>query len=314
MYEDKKKISIFVDTNVLQSFYGDRNVCLYKINVPEEYYKLIDFIIHNKLQDYIEICIPDIVMMEYKQHMMNCFVEKKEQLNKDKAIYEKIFGSLIEIHAEVKISSVQYQEFIDELFKGFIDNPRNFCKVVSYKNCDGLIDILLKKALSGVKPFAVGKMGGKDYSDAGFKDAIIAETIYNYCKEKSRVGIFISKDKDFSNIFHKTLNNENDYVLFNTFDFAIQELKNYYGIEPIMQIKSRIQNNTYYHEMLLSEVEVDYDKMATSCTIQNIVQETGNIYNIDIDIIVNETKYHFNTKFDDNANEFIDITYSMEND
>ena len=314
MYGNKKKISIFIDTNVLQVFYENKNVCLHEIRVPNEYYNLTRFIIANKLENYVEICIPNMVALEYKQHMLNCFDIGIKQLDQEVADYKKIFGFLIEISVDKKVDKEQYSDYVDSLFQAFVDNPRNLCKVVPYTNSAELIDILLKKALSGIKPFYVGKIGGKVHSDAGFKDAIIAETIYKYCEINGRIGGFISNDNDFSDLFNRMLDNENDYVLFNSFDSAIQALEKYYEINTFTQLKNRIENDGYLHERLLNEIGVVYDKTLTTCIVCDVEQETDNIYAIDVDFIVNETKYHFIIKFDDNANDFIDLKYSIEDD
>lgn len=72
MAAHNKKISIFIDTNILQIIWGSKtikNVHLDRIEITQQYYDLIDFIRDYNLEDVVEVCIPSIVAMEFKQHM-----------------------------------------------------------------------------------------------------------------------------------------------------------------------------------------------------------------------------------------------------
>lgn len=92
-----KKVSIFLDTNVFQTFLGKKktsDVLLYSPGVPNKYYALVDFINQNKLKETVEICIPSVVIMECKQHMYACFLKSTKELEDSIENYQKLFGDV----------------------------------------------------------------------------------------------------------------------------------------------------------------------------------------------------------------------------
>ncbi len=317
MKTEEKRISIFLDTNILQTFFGskkDTNVFLDKTGVPVEYYQLTDFINKYWLEKQIEICIPGVVVMECKQHMQNCFSKNIKQLTLDNAKYKKIFGSLIEFEYDLKLTEKEYIVHTDELFEAFVSDCRNKCKIVQYNKDESLIEILLSKALSGTKPFIAQTIEGKTHSDAGFKDAIIAETIYSYCKEKSSIGILVSTDNDFAEPFQTKLSAQSNYVQFHSIQETIKALEEFFDINTVQKLKQKFSDNTYLQESLLQEAGIKLDKSVTEQKITDISNEDENVFNIKMDFTVNETKYHFFVKFDSAANDIIDCNYKFEND
>lgn len=81
-----------------------------------------------------------------------------------------------------------------------------------------IVDTLISKALSGVRPFFSGKFEGKSHSDAGFKDSLIAETIYQYHAVNKNLCIFITNDQDFSREFSRKIQPGSELVLFTSID------------------------------------------------------------------------------------------------
>lgn len=317
MGDIKKEIAVFLDTNILQSFIGSKNesnVFLYKAGINGEYYNLTEFIDRYHLNNNIEICIPSVVVMEIKQHMYNCFRKNTKQLNDDIEKYKKLFNSLLEIDYNIKLDEDNYHKFVDGLFDDFIGNPRNQCKIVQHSKDEELIETLLVKALSGIKPFFSGKIEGKAHSDAGFKDAIIAETIYGYCESMGKIGVFISQDRDFAEAFTSRLNNESKYVQFYSIKDTISALSEFFGTDPVQCLNREFNQNTYLHEYLLHEAGVELDDSVTERIVKDVSFDDENIANIKMDFVVNESIYHFEVMFDSVANDIIECTYKIEND
>lgn len=311
-----KDVSIFIDTNVFQMFWSVnniRNVYLYKIEAPKEYYKLVDFVKNNELQDRVELCIPSIVIMECKQHMYECFKKNVAKIEEDIKSYKKAFDFLLEIDVDIKKTTEDYQKFVEEIFDDFVTNTRNCCKIVPHSKDDKLLEKLLEKALKGTKPFCVGKIGGKEYSDAGFKDSIIAETIYEYCEKNDRIGIFVSHDNDFSEAFSNVLNSTSKFVLFKSYDDAIDALKDFFATDPKKQVKEKFEQDIYLREKILQEAGLKLDASVTDCEVQD-VDKVDDVFDMNINLVVNETHYCFNVKFDDIANEILECSYEIEND
>lgn len=317
MKTEEKRISIFLDTNILQTFFGskkDTNVFLDKTGVPAEYYQLTDFINKYWLEKQIEICIPGVVVMECKQHMQNCFSKKVKQLTSNIDEYKKIFGSLIEFEYDLKLTEKEYIVHTDELFEAFISDSRNKCKIIQYNKDESLIEILLAKALSGTKPFFAETIEGKTHSDAGFKDAIIAETIYSYCKENNSIGILVSTDNDFAKPFQTKLSAQSNYVQFRSIQETIKGLEAYFEINTVQKLQQEFSKNTYWQEILLQEAGIELDESVTERVITDISNKDENVFSIKIDFTVNETKYHYLVKFDSVANDIIECSYEIEND
>lgn len=309
-----KKVSLFIDTNIFQSFIGTDKVFLQSIGVSKDYYTIVDFINKYRLSDKIEICIPSVVVMECKQHMKKCFREQCKEIEKVIQEEQKIFGSLIELSANIKVSEDEFSAYIDSLFSSFFDLPRNQCKMVHYDENAGIFESLLTKALTGTKPFYTGKVGNKQYSDAGFKDSVIAETIYHYCEQEGRIGILLSKDGDFANAFERRLSPDSQYVQYMSIPDAIDGLSDFYGTKPEDRLRREFLENSYWTELLLNEVSMEYDESVTKRQVKDIKEIDEGIYNIIFNVTVNEAIYHFSIRFDSIGNEIIDFQYQIGND
>ncbi len=309
----KKDIVIFIDTNIAQSFIKD-DVYLSKIGIPSQYYDLVTFIERNSLKEHIEICFPNTVVNEMKSHMIKSFSSINKRLVESICDYKDLFGDLLTIEFQVKISETEYSEYVYALFEEFFSNPRNYCKCVDHPHSDELIDILLNKAITGTKPFFTGGIAGKKHSDAGFKDALIAETIYAYCITTQKVGMFISSDGDFADAFERRLTSKSSYVLVGSIQEAIKQLEDYYETTPPLRLTHEFTENTYWHEYLLNDIGQPYDNSLTEVCVNEVVQQEENLYSVNIHFVVNETKYIFTVLFDSVANDIVDYSYCIEND
>ncbi len=317
MPKDLKKVSVFIDTNILQSFIKHNRkdyVFLSNLGIPKSYYDLVAFITDNRLQNYIEICISEVVFKELRQHMINNFNSFYDSIKSDMTSYAKIAGDLFECNYRIKQQKESYPEYVDSLIDDFINNPKNMCKHIPVSSKESLLDTLLDKSLRGVKPFTIQTIEGKAYKDAGFKDSIIAETIYAHCAEESRKCLFISNDSDFGQKFESILNESNKFVKCSSIEQAIEFLKNYYETSDEDRLKREFTENTYWHEYLLTSIEQEYDASVTNVAVESVNRYEDNQYNIDIVIIANETQYWFSVNFDAVANDIIEFQYQIEND
>lgn len=315
------EISIFLDTNILQSFGVGRgkegsNVFLSNLGIPSKFYELVSFIEENYLADKIEICVPEVVTMEMKYHMLRGFESQRQKLNAAIEEHKKIFGDIAKFDAiEISYDEEQYKEYVDALIKEFFDNPRHHAKLVLFPRKEPIVDILIEKALSGVRPFFAGKFGGKAHSDAGFKDALIAETIFQYNAANKKLCIFVTDDQDFSGEFSRKIQPGSKLVLFTSIESAIDALKEYYGTDPKKRLFHEFSENKYWHELLLGEADVELDASVTERKVESIDAEVNpNIFIIKMTFVVNEARYIFTVRFDSIANEILDSRYQIEDD
>ena len=318
------EISIFFDTNILQSFGigGGRNnssdVHLGKLGIPDEFYKFIDFIDGFNLKSQIEICIPEVVVMEMKHHMQQGFRQQTELLQKDFELHRKVFGDVVQLEdAEIKYNPNEYEKYVNTLVNEFFDRQKEHVKKIPFPRQNSIIEKLIDKAISGVSPFFSGKIGRKRHSDAGFKDALIAETIYEYQSENNTICLFVTKDGDFCNIFSNKIKVDSKFVIFSSIDSVVEALKEHYHAD--VDIKTKIAktflDDVYRKERLLNEVNISLDDSVTESKVVSVDACDGqNVFMIRILFVVNEIKYHFFVKFDNGANEFLDIKTTTEND
>ena len=157
-----REISIFLDTNVIQSF-------LDSLGIRPDFHDLAKFIDENDLSNKVEICIPEIVVLEMKQHMKDGFLKQRQKLQDHLKEHKKVFGNIIDLGAiEIKYDSEQYSDHVVSLFDDFFNTPKNFAKQIPYPRQEPIIDTLISKAIAGERPFFTGKIGTKNHSDAGF--------------------------------------------------------------------------------------------------------------------------------------------------
>lgn len=89
--------------------------------------------------------------------------------------FKNLYGDLLGIEFQIKIPEEEYPQYVESLCEDFFSNPRNCCKIVEHPHNNELIDVLLDKAITGIKPFFTGGIAGKKHSDAGFKDSLVVE-------------------------------------------------------------------------------------------------------------------------------------------
>lgn len=315
-----REISVFLDTNIIQTFMsGDgkkaSNVFLHSLGIRKEYYILSDFIGDNGLEDKIEICIPEIVVLEMKHHMKSGFRKQLQQLDSQIEEHKKIFGKLVDFSAiERKYNQESYSRYVDSLMDDFFNNPKNYAKQVPFPRQEPILETLVNKAISGTRPFFAGKIESKRHSDAGFKDSVIAETIYEYSRNHDRLCIFITEDRDFSPEFKGVIQPDSKLVLFSSIDEAKDELAKYYSTDSQSRLQREFAENTYWQEYLLNEIGMNLDESVTEYRVDDVSVDEGDVFIIKIHFIVNEVKYIFSVKFDNVANDIIEFSYYTEND
>ena len=315
------EISIFLDTNILQSFGVGRgkegsNVYLGKLGITPKFYALTEFIEKNNLSGKVEICVPEVVIMEMKYHMLSGFKSQCQKLNAVIEENSKIFGDIAKFDAiEILYNEGQYEEFVNTLIKEFFNNQKHYAKQVSFPRKEPIVDTLINKALFGVRPFFAGKFEGKSHSDAGFKDSLIAETIYQYHNANKNLCIFITNDQDFSRAFSRKIQPDSKLVLFTSIENTIDALTEYYGTDTKNRLLHEFSENTYWHELLLGEADVKLDESVTEQRVESIKEDIDpNIFIIKMVFIVNEARYVFTVKFDSIANDILDSSYQIEDD
>ncbi|MDU9377092.1 hypothetical protein McpSp1_17380 [Methanocorpusculaceae archaeon Sp1] len=300
----EKKISIFIDTNVLETHNSNGLTKYDSFRLPKDCVSIMDFVRDYNLQKQVEICIPEIVWREILQHMRLGFLSRKQSLTDLVTDHQKTFGKLITINCKFLVGSEEeYNNYIIQMSDDFWKNDGINCKLVSNPTGDDTLEKLLSKVFNKEKPFVEAKAikGGKTHSDAGLKDALIIETIICYCDENNTEGILFSKDQDFNGISEnlKVLNEDNK---------IIDYLKSKFGIDKIWEIRTIFENDMYHIESLM-ELTGNELNAFRKYSIEEIQEtEDADIFRVNIRVNINGVIYHFDAKYDLNANQILDVS------
>lgn len=192
----KGKIFIYFDTNFIKHNVEDIKLEAFIIN------KNLDRIVNTEWSEKIEFIVPEVVLREITHQLYRKYNDIVERLKKN-FNNEFIFDKLEEPQ--------KYLERVEiEAYKYFKDKNIKVLPPPESINIKELLD----NALKSNKPF-----GGKELSkktDAGFKDAMIVESIkYNINKNK-HIGkhLFVTKDKDMEGLLESLkVSNINEFQI-----------------------------------------------------------------------------------------------------
>ena len=265
------KVYIYFDTNVLETRHSGKQLFLSQIKLSKLYYDVENLVKNLELRDKVDICIPEVVWMELLGHMRQCFLAEKQSMNDKIEVFRKTFGDLAEVNIEFdEVSNEEnYIQYLENISKDFFANAKTLAQKVPYPKDEKTFEILLEKANHSISPFSTAKGHGKEYTDAGFKDALICETLRQNTQDG--MGIFVTDDNDFQNAFCeeererflcvKSLEEIED-ILVKTFQIVDNEY-----------LESKFRNNDYMLSRILMEAGLN-DNVA--CLFEGIesVQET----------------------------------------
>lgn len=306
------KILIYFDTNILQDFFNQndqdgqsnkKRFFLYGFKLSNKYYDLVRYIEENGLVDKVKIYIPKIVIEEMKEHLISSFKSENDSLKNLISNYKKIFGDLLNINSEIAYNVDDYEKYIINDMNTTIQE--NKLEVVEYPAC---FDSIIENSLKTIKPFSTAKRNSKEFSDAGFKDALLIESIKNHCNIKDNFVILYSNDSDFDNVI-----NDNNFKLCRTYEAITKYLDDIYQLSDILKVKIAIKSE-YHRELLLNCAEFKYDKSVSNFIVDKIEEIEEGVFSIEQRCIVNEAKYTFNYKYDSSSNEIIECEYKISNE
>ena len=190
------KYLIIFDTNCLGNYGRDKNGsnnkeinCTnfrYLATAPQFFTKLLNFIETQKIHNKVKIVIPKLVLEEIKSQQISQFNKELDSLRNTFKKFEDLEGF------NLKTSYINYSELLRNTTNKFCDY-RNL-KIIDYP-CNEVLPKLINKAVYSHKPFSKANK----FSDCGFKDAVIWESILEYARSnKDYDYIFLTSDKAFN--------------------------------------------------------------------------------------------------------------------
>lgn len=303
--DNNQKLYLFFDTNSLESRFAKDCFFLSKPEFSKIFYSAEQFIKINKLENLIKICIPEISLLEIKKHLVSCFQSNNDSLNADIEKYKKIFGDLFEIFVDKKNikTKKEYEQYLAEYYDNFIEERKDFLEIIPYPKDEETFRVIVNKALYSIKPFTKANKQGKEYSDAGLKDAMIYESIVQYLKGNS--GILITNDNDFKEIFFDE-SIDNLQLCSTENELNTMLLSNINMLDSEYQIIKIISDDDYFIKTLLAEVTFDINanyKFYRMLKIED--SEYGMVINFVA--IINGEKYEFKIIYEINSNTLVEV-------
>lgn len=311
---EQDKTFIFFDTNMLEKRFEKDCLNVSQPEFSDEYYFTKNFIIDNHLESCIKICIPEIVLMEIKKHLVHCYKAQSDSLNSNIKKFKRIFGDMCEIFVNKQIcqSVEEYIDYINNYFDGVLDKNSNILSIIPYPRDNETFEKFVHKAMHSEKPFTKAKCNGKEYTDAGLKDAIIYETIYKFLD--NNFCIFVTNDNDFKELFSKTDESINLNLCDNKDDLKKILINKYNIIDENFEIAQIIAHDEYFIKTLLNSIEFKED---SNYKFKNIlsIEKTELGLSIKFSAIINGTEYKFDIIYEINANELVEVVnFTGEND
>lgn len=309
---DGIKIAVFFDTNKLEARFSNSkcgDLYLAEVKASNDFYDLKKHIEDSGLSKYIKLCVTEISIREYKQHLIENFEEHRRGFSDSIDGYQKSFGSILDVAFEFRKSNIaEFEEHVELIFTEFLS--LNKCETIEYVRDIDFFNSLVNKVIKKQKPFVSIGGNGKKYKDAGFKDAIIGETIIRYHEEMGHKCILITDDKDFESTFHDYA----DILIFKDATSAKDALSNLLRIPTLDLIKSKFESDKYIQESVISETGNPLDESVTNFDVVNVKEEEEDLYFIEIHSVINEVIYRFTCKYESTSNEIFDVVYTTEND
>ena len=189
------KTLIVFDTNMLREMLG-KDVAYHKFTFGKSYNELKDFIVDNGLSDYVNLTVSTMVIEELKKQKKKAYLDDIRNL---KEIIERLKGlpHINKDSMQIPNDDFDCEAFVEENARRFIEENAINTLTLEEKHANSILSNMIKKVTavdSPDSPFAKTK----HYSDAGFKDGIIWETLMHYEKVQDfNKVIFLSKDGDY---------------------------------------------------------------------------------------------------------------------
>lgn len=296
---------IYFDTNSLECRHSGRSLYLSQFIVNPIYYEIEDLIRNMGLTDKVEVCIPDIVCFELREHLLKHFKAEKSSMETKIGAFRKSFGDLAEIVCEFKDchTEEEYSDYADGIVQDFFDSPRVNAKIISCPKDEESVKQIIQQAIHSARPFRTAKVCGKEYTDAGFKDALIFSTILAHTGEQ--LGLFVSNDTDFSELFDER-STSNLRICSSAKDVQVT-LSKEFDVISIDIIEELLKTDNYLVQRILSECDLEENSTVCSIKITSCEAREDNI-DTQFVAIVNGQKLIFDFTYNINAKELLEAS------
>lgn len=302
------RIKIFIDTNKFEVYQGKDLAVLDKVNPSGEFYKLLNFC---KDIDNVNLFIPEVVWKEICVHLENNIRNSFNSITSTMELYRKKLGGLVEITLDFKgLTRGEYAQYVEQIAAEFLDSIKDICEIATFEISESKIKEFVDKAVKSISPFTKATSKNKEHSDAGFKDAVIVETLLNCCSE-DEICILFTNDTDFNLTFQKY--GEENYIAIRDLDEVKFKVNSILKRNDENIVRAIFSENSYTKETLFAFLGTKYDESVTRYEIIS-VEKLEALYELKVQACINETTYDISVEYDLVANEIVNATYKITND
>lgn len=305
---DYEKAFIYFDTNALECRHSGKSLFLSQFTMSPLYYKIEEAIRNMELSEKVKICIPEIVWFELQEHLVSHYKSEKDSMNIKIESFRKSFGNLCEITYNFRDCNTEtkYIDYVASIAQDFLNNPKITATIIPCPKDEDTIQKIIGQAVRATKPFRKVKSNGKEYTDAGFKDALIFNTILKHTSDQ--LGIFVSNDNDFSELF--TENSYSNIKKCSNEKEVIAILSTEFSVVSTDMIESILKSDDYLIRRILTETEFDEASAYEIRKIMSTRSTDEGVYVI-FAMTVNGEKYIFEITYNIEANELIEAFYEL---
>lgn len=303
-----EKAYIYFDTNALECRHSGKALFLSQFTVNQLYFEIEDLIRNMKLMDRVEICIPEIVWYELKEHLVSYFRSEKTSMESKISSFRKSFGNLAEVTCVFNDynSETEYASYVTAIAQEFLENPRVSAKIITCPKDENTIQQIIEQAIHSEKPFRKVRTNGKEYTDVGFKDALIFNTLLKHTG--NQLGIFVSNDNDFSELFNEKFRT-NLKMCRNAKEIQIL-LSSEFNVYSTDMVEGILTTDKYLIQRILSECGIEENATMYRMEILSCEMMEDDVI-VSFVAVVDGIKYLFDVRYNVNANELIDASYEF---
>lgn len=192
----KLKTLIVFDTNVLRDMLG-KEVVYNSFTFGKSYNELTTFIKDSGLEDYVTLSVSTMVIEELKNQKKRAY---KQDISNLKEIVKRLEGlpHIPENSIPIPDEDFDCGVFIEQNAAAYIAGNNINTLVYKEEHASSILNNMVQKVVMPDKPLSPFAISSNTYKDAGFKDAVIWETLMHYdLVEKYDKVIFLSKDGDY---------------------------------------------------------------------------------------------------------------------
>ena len=306
-------VSVFFDTNQLGERFNDDgcgNMIVHRIRASKDFYTIQKFTHKYGLASRVSFLFPEISLKEYKRQSVEIFIEHTKSLEDKVEKYKKVFGENLSVNFSfAHKSTADFEAFIERLIQQFM--LENQCLIAHHNANEETFKRFVDKVINREPPFTDAHKGSKKYKDAGFKDAVIEDTIKLFSESTNNVCILLSEDNDWRRCFKKDCNNI--YVCKNA-DQVIDIICKSLSLGKLDLIASMFLNNSYIKETSITMANLKYEELSLCENIEVDENTDDETYMIRFDYIMDNKTYKIETVYEESSNSVISSIISDDDD